>query len=362
MPERGWSPHAGAQGGTPAAGGGALPAMAGRSRLRGLAAGLAAAFGWLLELTALRLAIAGGPLVPALLAHLAAAVLVTPALVRATPEAAGEDERAEALFAFVHCLFLPVLGPLLVLVLHAIVVRLPRHEAPGERFIVHRTAAGKNATGILEAPLEAPLLDLLRVLDVERRRRAVLSLSDLDPRRSIPILREALRDPDEEVRLFAYGILSAHEDHLNRQILALLASISGPQGAGEASAAVEARLGDLYHEFGYLGLAGSQIQRFYLGRAVECYERSLMQEPEQPRVLLKLARVFVRLRLPDRAEEALVAAILGGLPVVETMPWQAEVYFLRGEQLLMQGLLQVMRREPAVPERMRRPIAFWRTA
>jgi hypothetical protein len=59
----------------------------------------------------------------------------------------------------------------------------------------------QNVTGLLEAPLEAPLLDLLRVLDVERRRRAVLSLSDLDPRRSIPILREALRDPDEEVRL-----------------------------------------------------------------------------------------------------------------------------------------------------------------
>lgn len=362
MLERGWSPHSG----TPAPGGAPRPAMrcmpAGRSRLLGLAFVCAAAIGWILELAALRLALAGGPLVPALLAHLAAAALVTPALVRATPEAAREDERAEALFVLVHCLFLPVLGPLLVLVLHAIVVRLPRHEAPGERFIVHRTAAGKNVTGLLEAPLEAPLLDLLRVLDVERRRRAVLSLSDLDPRRSIPILREALRDPDEEVRLFAYGILSAHEDHLNRQILALLASISGPEGAGEASAAVETRLGDLYHEFGYLGLAGPQIQRFYLERAVECYERALMQEPEQPRVLLKLGRVFIRLRLPDRAEEALVAAILAGLPVVETMPWQAEIYFLRGERLLMQGLLQVMRREPAVPERMRRVVAFWRTA
>jgi tetratricopeptide (TPR) repeat protein len=295
---------------------------------------------------------------PALAAHGLGVALLAPALLHIVSPGRA-PARGEALFVLVQCLFLPLLGPLLLGLVHGVVVRLPRfREAAGE-FIVHRTARGENVTGRLEAPLEAPLLDLLRELDVEHRRRVVLSVSSLDPARAIPILREALRDPDEEVRLFAYGVLSRHEDHLNRQILALQAA---PATTSAERAAAAARLGDLYHEFCYLGLAGTQLQRFYLERAAAAYADALALDPEQPRVELKRARVHIRLRDPERAEEALVAAIVGGLPVAETMPWQAEIYFLRGELNLMRGMLQALRREPAIPDRMRRVAAYWRTA
>jgi hypothetical protein len=135
-------------------------------------------------------------------------------------------------------------------------------------------------------------------------------------------------------------------------------AVSG-EGGGAASPEALCQLGDLYHEFCHLGLVGPPIKTFYLGRAVECYERSLAIDPVQPRVQLKRARALLRLNQPDRAESALVEATLGGLPVVEIMPWQAEVYFQRGEIELLSGLVQAMRREKVVAPAIRKAIEFW---
>ena len=76
------------------------------------------------------------------------------------------------------------------------------------------------------------LQDVLRhAPDTEKRMAALFATRRMPPREAIPILKLALRDPADDVRLLAYSMLDKQESEINLRIEAALRQLAVAEGA-----------------------------------------------------------------------------------------------------------------------------------
>ena len=145
------------------------------------------------------------------------------------------------------------------------------------------------------------------------------------------VLKEALSDSDDEVRLMAFSVLSREEDKLNKAIFQKLEELKTAKDKEK----IYKELGKLYWEFIYLGIVDENLKEFYLNLAKENFEKS--KDDIESR--LYLGRIYLREKNLKKAKEMLESII-----EVEkkAIPYLAEVYFYEGDikrvKELMKGL------------------------
>ena len=193
---------------------------------------------------------------------------------------------------------------------------------------------------------------------VDARMNAVLALGRLPNRDSVPVLRSALGDPVDDVRLLAYAMLARRDDGLHGQIQGLERALADDSLDGDEKRALRYALAHLYWELCYTGLtAGSVAERVL--RSAEKHARAVLardaDEAEDggddhgddhgddggdsgddemisghlaTRVLL--GRILLQRGDLDGAEEALAIARESGFPALSINPLLAEIAFYRG--------------------------------
>jgi hypothetical protein len=244
--------------------------------------------------------------------------------------------------------FLPVLGALGLLATELWgrspralpALDLVRTRIPGFQDVPARTPA--------QAPGRAPATASRGAQVAEARKRN-------DPR-AIALLRRAIEDPDEDVRLVAYAVLEAKSREADRRL-------------HETSRALEAappeRRADLHHrlaaehwDLAWLGLAQGEHLAHVLEEARRHCLAALADEPRRASLHFLLGRVELRMGEPARAEAALEGAVGLGFPEEISRPYRAEAAFLRRRFDLVRAHLSALPAaggDPAV-ERLRR---YW---
>jgi hypothetical protein len=106
---------------------------------------------------------------------------------------------------------------------------------------------------------------LKRADSSEQRATAVLATQHMQTRMAVPLLRMALRDQDDDVRLLAYGILDKKENQVNAVINALIAASSDEDD--ERRDEIKEQLAQQYWEMAYLGLAEGDVRTNMLTKA-----------------------------------------------------------------------------------------------
>lgn len=215
------------------------------------------------------------------------------------------------------CLLTPILNACVVLGA-AIVLRLaprkggvPRQD---EFARVPRSAAMTDwrqvASDVYD---EAGLTSVLKwARDPERRCRAVLKSTRLSDREGIRLLRLALRDPEDEVRLLAFGLL----EHKTQAA----ASRMREHEARLARAKTPAETGALHRAVAYeawrmvnLGLAQGEVSGHYLALSESHLSEAIRQSPGSPGLYFLLGRVLLDLDNPQAARVAFEMARSHGL-------------------------------------------------
>jgi hypothetical protein len=177
--------------------------------------------------------------------------------------------------------------------------------------------------------------------DPEARLKVVLACRSLPDRASVQLLRLALRDPVDDVRLLAYAVLERKEREIQSQIQELLAGasnsnsgISSASGTGEVQVrpqlapATHARLAELYWELVYEGLVEGELLAFSLEQVLfHAGEARRQQRHASPRMALVAGRALLLLNRADEARGMLEEAIRRGLPVEVVGPYLAEADF-----------------------------------
>lgn len=160
----------------------------------------------------------------------------------------------------------------------------------------------------------------------EKRLMALVAMRRMNPKDSIPILKLALRDPSDDVRLLAYSMLDQQESSINKRIEAALKALSA--ASKEQHAGLHATLGRWYWELAYLGLAQGSVLEHVLNQARQHAETALNLGAigaalTAARITLEQGHYDAALAHLDHAEQA-------GIDIQKIVPFKAEIAFLQG--------------------------------
>ncbi|GLP96343.1 tetratricopeptide repeat protein [Paraferrimonas sedimenticola] len=168
----------------------------------------------------------------------------------------------------------------------------------------------------------------------ERRLIAVNACRFLPEKVAMPLLKIALTDKVDDVRLLAYAAIEKMEFSINQKIDALTKKLKQKE-----SAEAHYQIASLYWELCYLEIAEGPLQLHYLEQAKHYLQRSLDLKPSA-QTKLKLGRVLLQLQEFDQAKVYLEQAHASGLLATQVVPYLAEVAFAQGEYYKTAELLK----------------------
>ncbi|MET0340402.1 MAG: hypothetical protein ABW252_05340 [Polyangiales bacterium] len=247
-----------------------------------------------------------------------------------------------------------------------LLVALPRWsktgQASGPRF-VERAMPSFSEEALNARSMAMPTLDPLSpAADVEARVTAVKSLRNMEATRAIPLLRRALADPAEDVRLLAHAILDRRERGVRADLEASLAQLEAlraqhPEGSG-AERHVHVALASHFWELAYAGFVGGDGARAVLQKAAQHAIAGATHPGERATALIAI-RAYLKLGELDRAAQTITWAREIGIPGPQLASLAAELAFLqrRFSQIddELAALSPLSSRQPYVAQVMR----FW---
>lgn len=192
---------------------------------------------------------------------------------------------------------------------------------------------------------------------IEQRVRSVMALRRMDPQRAVPLLRIALGDPSEDVRLLAYAILERREKQIRSRITAALTELR--EGATPAARATLLRnLANDHWELVYGEFSEGEGQALQLEQAAHWAETALAAGFDGT-VALLFARVRLKQQRPEAAWQLIVAAERAGVATGVCAPLLAEAAFLMRNFDAIPRLLARVADDPMQPPRLEPVAQFW---
>ena len=160
----------------------------------------------------------------------------------------------------------------------------------------------------------------------EGRMQAVLKTRQMSDQEAIPILKRALLDSVDEVRLLAYSMLDKKEKFIDGMIRVHTEALA--EKSSKEDAMVHFKLAECYWELSYLGLGQGKAQTHVLGNAYKHIQLTLKNSINNAEAYFLQARIALRLDLLKVAEASLSQALLCGVSKQRVSPYQAEVAFM----------------------------------
>jgi hypothetical protein len=176
--------------------------------------------------------------------------------------------------------------------------------------------------------------------DASARVRAVMATRQLNDKVAIPILRVALRDPVDDVRLLAYALLDSKERTIYANIKKIEAGL--PQAPSATHGNFHGRIAHQYWELVYLGLAQGEVLAHVLGKGLEHAERATTALPEDAGLRLLQGRLLMARDRLDDARVAFDRAEALGLPRERLLAYRADLAFYARRFDEVQTLLRAL--------------------
>jgi tetratricopeptide (TPR) repeat protein len=205
---------------------------------------------------------------------------------------------------------------------------------------------------------QAGMISVLRhAQDPERRVKALIATRQMTSQEAIPILKEALRDPVDDVRLLAYSMLDAKEEEINAAIRDLLKELDA--AASDRRRRLHERISNYYWELAYLGLAQGEVLRHSLARALEHLEKALQTGGGEPTLYIQRGRLLMHQQRWEEAGAAFALAVDKGVPATSVAPYLAEIAFEKRDFTQIPAYIRQMGPSIRKSERLAAVAAYW---
>jgi hypothetical protein len=247
------------------------------------------------------------------------------------PPSQQVPRRAGLLFLFAVTFFLPVFGVLGLLGGLLAAIYYPNQPPPPSPWqsIELPELPPQPSTVAEQAEFgDGALSAMLRYCpNPERRLAAVLAVRHLRDRNDVEVVRLALTDTVDDVRLLAYSVLDRKEQGLNARLKSLLGQLEASAKDEYKRARLQKRLAQTHFEIIELGLAQGEVQSYLLKAARRHVEEALRAEPSDRESLFLLGAIALRQDELPVAEKAFLGAQVLGMSVEKVLPYLAELAF-----------------------------------
>jgi tetratricopeptide (TPR) repeat protein len=233
------------------------------------------------------------------------------------------------IFFFVLIFYLPVLG-LIGLILAIPFVAGSASKKPEKRNLL------MNVNKIRDLPSEAAgtgnqpvnshsLYDLYRSRNPDKRLQAVYATLKLKDRDAIPLLRLALGDAVDDIRLLAYALLDRKEYRLSKSVEKAKQDLEKQDPSRRKQ--LYRQIANDYWELAHLGLVQGEAKNHVLGMAYKYIQLGLGQSPQDSGLLFQYAQILLRLGKYSQALEQFKKAEGSGIEYVSLLTYYAEIAF-----------------------------------
>jgi tetratricopeptide (TPR) repeat protein len=265
-------------------------------------------------------------------AHVAVCLLFAVALVALLPQALRTPALDARVFVFLGVVFVPVLGMAGFLACLVPALRWPGRAVISSGWRHTRTPAlpekpaalpGRAALfqgGDLAAPLQ-------HAADPQKRIHALIATLSLEARQAVPLLRLALKDPDDEVRLLAYALLNRKEKAVEARMR--LQQVEPASGASEPSFLQHKALAHDYWELAQLGDPQGEARISLCRRAHEHVQAALVLRPDDGGLQFFSGQILLAQLQFDAASAAFERARHCGTDARQVATMLAEIAFHR---------------------------------
>ena len=268
-------------------------------------------------------------LVAYLTAHALACALLTLILLPLMPSRYRGQPITTGVFLFTLQFAIPFIGSVGLVLGMLLALYLPRssRDIPWQEVDIPELPFQPIDMDLQVVYSQGGLRQVLReAISTDKRLKALMATRQMNDRDAIEILREALKDPSDDVRLLAYSMLEQKEKTLAQRAGTLQQSLQSADDL--TSVSLQRRLAQVWWEMAYLGLAQGGLRQYYLDSAGKLLRR-LVARRSQHNDWRLLGRVELALGNIDNAEEAFRSALAGGSSPELIMPYLGEVAYLR---------------------------------
>jgi polysaccharide biosynthesis protein PelE len=246
-----------------------------------------------------------------LLLHLAASLILASSFTGLLPLAQRNSGRRTAFFIFSLCFFMPWFG--MVGIIGALLPVLwwpkPRTDGQARSAWSYLSIAplpdrspSAHKRDLLHYGVASIMNELHGASDLEQRQQKVLTTLRLRDNEAIPLLRRALRDPEDDVRLLAYALLDRKEEAITARIRLhqkQLATVKPEQRFNHHNAIAH----DCW-ELIHVGLVQGEVMQYLLQMARTHAEEALAFRPQNAGLQFLLGKLLARTGDVNLASEA----------------------------------------------------------
>ena len=272
-----------------------------------------------------------------------------------------ESQRANGLFFFVLVFYLPVLG------LMGLMLGMPliagwsskRTQSPDSSVRVNKIRDLPSEAAVTHGqPVNSHgLYDLYQSRDPNKRLQAVYATLKLEDRDAIPLLRTALGDATDDIRLLAYALLDRKEYRLSKRIEQAKQDLEKQENPGKKQ--LYRQIANDYWELAHLGLVQGEAKNYVLGMAFKYIELGLVYSPEDSGLLFQYAQILLRLGKYQQALEEFKKAEMLGIEFICLQTYYAEIAFYTRRYFEVKQLMTAIELPAAYPL-LTTAARFWR--
>lgn len=199
--------------------------------------------------------------------------------------------------------------------------------------------------------------NLLCSQNPEKRLNAVYATLKLNDKSAIPLLRMALRDSVDDIRLLAYALIDRKEQRISERIECARQSLITPLTTN--SQYLYRCIVKDYWELAHLGLVEGETLNYVLDKACEYAQLGLQHYPNDRGLHLQYAKLLLRLKKTSQAYDEFKSAETLGVDRKKLLLYYAEIGFLQRRYGEVKRYMKELNLVTATPQ-IHGATRFWR--